>query len=497
MSRRLPVLAGVAVLALAAGLLAPAAYATDEPLQTPSAPSRTAAPFSTPPLTSPSPTTAPPTTAPPVPPGASPTPSPPGPTPSDPPSPGATPAPSRTAPDPGTSQPAPEPGTDGELPAFGVDDAYWDAFRLLQARQRELAAAERALRAADETLASARGTAARLKAAADAASASAATSRLELDRLVGRLYQYGTPVSAVGALLGAPEDFLAVLDRTHNDDVAAELVVGQVASDDQRAALVRTLLLGADARMEAAARAQQQAGEAVRLARKRLAEARTALAALSAASRSQTAVGTDGCPKADVPGTLRGGAEAIGARRLCRAAVTGAATPQAALALRWAFAHLGAAYACGGAGRMLPWRMDCSSLVARAYHEGARLAVAGSTWAPSTREMVPWDGAALDPHYALVRPADLRPGDLVLYDTGGATYRHVVLYLGPASRGGPAWMLHTNSCGDVAKVEPFWGFPTTGSHTFLVARRVLHLPTDPPLPLPSRVPARNVVNSAS
>ena len=25
----------------------------------------------------------------------------------------------------------------------------------------------------------------------------------------------------------------------------------------------------------------------------------------------------------------------------------------------------------------------------------------------------------------------------------------------------------------VAKVEQFWGFPTTGSHTFLVARRVL------------------------
>ena len=57
------------------------------------------------------------------------------------------------------------------------------------------------------------------------------------------------------------------------------------------------------------------------------------------------------------------------------------------------------------------------------------------------------------------------------------TYRHVVIYLGAAEKGGPAWMLHTNSCGDVAKVEPFWGFPATGSHVFLGARRVLRLPS--------------------
>ena len=95
--------------------------------------------------------------------------------------------------------------------------------------------------------------------------------------------------------------------------------------------------------------------------------------------------------------------------------------------------------------------------------------------------MVPWDGVRLDSHYAQVAPRQVRPGDLVLYDTGGATYRHVVMYLGKVGRDGPAYMLHTNRCGDVAKVEPFWGFPTTGSHTFLVARRVLRLPTDPPI----------------
>ena len=57
-------------------------------------------------------------------------------------------------------------------------------------------------------------------------------------------------------------------------------------------------------------------------------------------------------------------------------------------------------------------------------------------------------------------------------------------HLTPAveAKRGTHWMLHTNSCGDVAKVEPFWGFPSSGSHTFLVARRVLRLPSDPPAP---------------
>jgi hypothetical protein len=179
-----------------------------------------------------------------------------------------------------------------------------------------------------------------------------------------------------------------------------------------------------------------------------------------------------------VPATLRDGAELIGAEVLCRTAVRQAATPQAALALTWAFQHLGAVYACKGVGRMEPWRADCSSFVSRAYAEGAGLGTAGDAWAPSTRNMVPWDGVALDPHYAYVAPAALRPGDLVLYDTcpqGGCPYKHVVMYLGSPDGGRTRWMLHTNACGDVAKVTAFWGFPTTG-HPFLVARRVIALP---------------------
>jgi cell wall-associated NlpC family hydrolase len=192
----------------------------------------------------------------------------------------------------------------------------------------------------------------------------------------------------------------------------------------------------------------------------------------------QVAVGPDGCPTENVPETLRDGAEAIGAAALCRAAVLQAATPQAALAITWAFQHLGAAYACGGAGRLLPFRMDCSSFVSRAYYEGAGLATAGTGWAPSTRDMVPWDGVPLDPHDAYVAPDALRPGDLVLYDPcpqGTCPYKHVVMYLGSPDGGATRWMVHTNACGDVAKVEAFTGFPTSGE-TFLVARRVLALP---------------------
>jgi cell wall-associated NlpC family hydrolase len=214
-------------------------------------------------------------------------------------------------------------------------------------------------------------------------------------------------------------------------------------------------------------------------------------------------VGPDGCPTQNVPATLRDGSDAVGAATLCRQAVKQAATPQAALAITWAFQHLGASYACGGAGRLLPFRADCSSFVSRAYHEGAGLATAGDGWAPSTRNMVPWDGVPLDPHYGYLPPPLLRAGDLVLYDTcpqGGCPYKHVVMYLGSPDGGKTFWMIHTNACGDVAKVETFWGFPSSG-HPFLVARRVLALPgetVEVPTPVEARaraVAAQSLVTS--
>ena len=166
--------------------------------------------------------------------------------------------------------------------------------------------------------------------------------------------------------------------------------------------------------------------------------------------------------------------EGVNVKQLCNIAVRTAATPQAAFAIKWALVRLGAPYACEGIGRLEPWRYDCSSYVSRAYAEGAGLNTAGDGWAPSTRNMVPWDGAALDPHYAVIPPGKLRPGDLALYDTCPegevCPYRHVVMYLGPATPGGVPLMAHTNACGDVAHIEPFTG---TDAANFLGARRVI------------------------
>jgi len=197
-----------------------------------------------------------------------------------------------------------------------------------------------------------------------------------------------------------------------------------------------------------------------------LADAEQALRSVLPTTR-QVVVGVDGCPQTAPDGTLRSGAEEIGLVDLCQRSVASAATPQAALAIIYALSNLGAPYACGGQGRLEPARFDCSSFVARAYAEGAGINVANPDWSPSTRDMLPWDGTPLDRHYALVDAADLAPGDLVLYDTGGRSYRHVVMLLADG------WMVHTNACGDVAHVERFWGTQSAPGRAFLVARRVL------------------------
>jgi cell wall-associated NlpC family hydrolase len=299
------------------------------------------------------------------------------------------------------------------------------------------------------------------------------------DDVVRDLYQQGdSGLGALATILAAgPDDFI---DRADNARMATSTAYGVV----DRTIVARRELAFAVATQQAFEARVLLAGNSERTAQATLDQARMQLAGLDARlvvldiAAPQVAIGPDGCPTADVPATLRDGAETFGAAALCRSAVRQAATPQAALALTWAFQHLGAAYACKGIGRMGPWRADCSSLVSRAYYSGAGIGTAGDTWAPSTRNMVPWDGVALDPHYVAVAPAALRPGDLVLYDTcpqGGCPYKHVAMYVGSPDGGKTRWMLHTNSCGDVAKVTSFWGFPTTG-HPFLVARRVIVLP---------------------
>ncbi len=365
---------------------------------------------------------------------------------------------------------------DGVQPALGQVDEYLRQSAALEALLADVQKARTAVASADLAVVAASQVA--VRANLDAAIARQQTAAADGDAtdVVRELYQQGdSGVANLATVMTLGPD--GMLDRLYNlralRGAATEVVrsAEQAALDLAVAEIARTTAVE---NLRAAIAQRDTASVASRRIEREIVNSRAQLARLGLVA-PQVAVGSEGCPTVDVPATLRDGSEGIGAAKLCRYAVKRAATPQAALAITWAFQHLGAAYACGGVGRMLPYRADCSSFVSRAYAEGAGLNTAGSTWAPSTRNMVPWDGVALDPHYAYVATKALRPGDLVLYDTcpqGGCPYKHVVMYLG-APGGGTPWMLHTNSCGDVAKVEQFWGFPTTGSHTFLVSRRVL------------------------
>ncbi|MDO8308351.1 MAG: NlpC/P60 family protein [Actinomycetota bacterium] len=293
---------------------------------------------------------------------------------------------------------------------------------------------------------------------------------------VRELYISGsTDVDIVLGVLGSePDEMLRNIDNlmylrsaTGNEsvDLAAAQQYAVVVESAHGAALIRS-----DADQEHATSVAKDLARAKR----QLKDDQAELQALVAAAAPQTVVGKDGCPKAVLDGTVPAD---VDVRTLCKTAVKGAATAQAAVALKWALLRLGAPYACEGIGRLEAWRYDCSSYVSRAYAEGAGLGTAGDGWAPSTRDMVPWDGAALDPHYAPIPPKKLKPGDLVLYDTCPAgevcPYRHVVMYLGPQEKGGVPMMAHTNGCGLVAHVEAFWG---TDVPNFLGARRVMALP---------------------
>jgi cell wall-associated NlpC family hydrolase len=304
-------------------------------------------------------------------------------------------------------------------------------------------------------------------------------AKRRVDNVASKIYQQGDGgLGAIASVLtGGPNSFIQGLNQVQMDRTAANRAVYDAQKTRAAAALAEVQDASLTSRLNTARAMEISAMSSMKVLIARLALVNTQMSAIDI-SAPQRAVGSDGCPTDNVANTLRDGAEVFGAAKLCQIAVSQAATPQAALAIKWAFLHLGAAYACGGAGRMEPFRMDCSSFVSRAYAEGAGLNTAGATWAPSTRNMVPWDGVSLDPHYAYVAPADLRAGDLVLYDScpqGGCPYKHVVMYLGSPDGGKTFWMAHTNSCGDVAKVVPFYGFPTTGE-PFLVARRVMVLP---------------------
>lgn len=181
--------------------------------------------------------------------------------------------------------------------------------------------------------------------------------------------------------------------------------------------------------------------------------------------KHQLTIGPDGCPTSAPDGSIRYGIPEDVAR-LCARSVALAATPEAALAIKYAFRTLGAQYACDGIGRNLPMRYDCSSLVARAYAEGAGLLTATETWIPTTRNLLPWDGMTQAAWARNIEPEEALPGDLVLYDTEHLSSRHVVMLLADGH------MLHVAECGDISHVTGFWGHTDGTGYRYLGTRRV-------------------------
>lgn len=200
-------------------------------------------------------------------------------------------------------------------------------------------------------------------------------------------------------------------------------------------------------------------------------------------------VGADGCARS-APSDSNPQGILVG--RLCRTATANAA-PESAAAIRWAFARLGAPYACAGAGRTHPlFQFDCSSFVSRAYQDGAGVLLWSGGDIPSTSSIL-----AQTSRFRSVPVGEMRVGDLVLYDTcvpdqsltgddarqspladGDSTgesatcdVRHVVIYLGRFAN--EEWMIHTSSCGKGVTVEPFWGTADDPGQRFLAVTRVV------------------------
>lgn len=366
--------------------------------------------------------------------------------------------------------PAPVPGA-WPIPnlSFGTDPKL-----IAQARARlrevraELAAAEEALVVAQQAQGEAEKRAEEAEWDALMAQVRAEQAREVLERHASDVYRSGGGVpSLVRIVDGSLDNPAHVLDEQAylsqaTQQRAAEVEAARQIVDEaaEYAVAAETARTAAEQALLTAQATEQDLSRKLERARRELEQVMTLPVGV------QTLIGPNGCPTVVPEGTLRGAAAGVDPYELCRKSVRAAATPEAALAIKYLFRALGAPYACDGVGRLEPYRFDCSSLAARAYAEGAGLRTAGPGWSPSTRDMVPWDGVPLSPWYGLVKPEDARPGDLFLYDTGGASYRHVVIMIADG------FMIHTNSCGDVAKVEAFWG-PGVNGAQFLVARRIL------------------------
>lgn len=179
----------------------------------------------------------------------------------------------------------------------------------------------------------------------------------------------------------------------------------------------------------------------------------------------QTVVAPDGCPVEVPSGTLREYEGTVWG--LCARSVAQAPTPQAALAIKYAFRALGANYACDDISRYGAFSYDCSSLVTRSYGTGAGMPVFDVNAAISTRHMVPWGGGELVSWLTPVAEDSILPGDIALYDTFKVDTRHVVIVLADGM------MIHTDNCGDVTHIRKFWGFENSHYYNYLGSRRIV------------------------
>lgn len=164
----------------------------------------------------------------------------------------------------------------------------------------------------------------------------------------------------------------------------------------------------------------------------------------------------------------------ISARDLCERAESTAPTPQAAAAIRYAFAHLDSPYSGGRRYSTDPPMFDCSSLISRAFDAAGALISKNGQWRTwgiggifsYTGAYVPWNYQGTN----LTRVASyeqLLPGDVIIEFNGGdpsgsvGDGGHAQIYLGDGlviQSGGPHPDDHVNVAADVNKHGNAWYF---------------------------------------
>jgi hypothetical protein len=285
-------------------------------------------------------------------------------------------------------------------------DNYSQVWKQIESGKRRSARLSETLASAKRSLAGSSSDVAQAIRERGRADAQLAGAEAKFGASVRNLYITGTTDVDVilGALGSKPDDLLANLDsfvylRSATGSKSDDYIAAQQTSVVTQSAAAEAIIRESDERDRMA-----EILADLTTTKKRLKKDQAELQRLVAAAAPQTGVGKTGWPTEVLAGTVP---EGVRIKALCSYAVKHAPTVQAAVAIKWALLRLGAPYACEGIGRLEPWRYDCSSYVSRAYAEGAGLGTAGDTWAPSTRNMVPWDGVPLDQHYAPIPPTML------------------------------------------------------------------------------------------